>query len=143
MLWHLYSPLSHGKEAPNLPDGRQQKQLHKQFKSRLLSGDFTPLFDSSLTLTPDISPHRPECLMSLYPELSPSVQLPLFPQLLFYFCILFTHRKHFVFLTNKTPTNKNPNKQTHPNPNKQINPKILNFQKALLLLNFKQTKSPL
>lgn len=142
LLWHLYSLLSHGKEAPSLPDGRQQKQLHKQFKSRLLSGDFTLLFDSSLTLTPDISPHRPECLMSLCPELSPSVQLPLFPGLFFISesCLLTENVWGFF---NKQNPHKQKSQQSHPNPNKQINPKTLNFQKALLLLNLKQTKSPL
>lgn len=100
MLWHLYSLLSHGREAPSPPDGRQQKQHHKQFKSRLLSGDFS--LDPSLTLTPDISPQRSECLMSPYSELSPSVQLPLFTQLSF-FCILFTHRKHLGFFNKQKP----------------------------------------
>lgn len=95
LLWHLYSLLSHGREAPSPPDGRQQKQLHKQFKSRLLSGDFS--LDPSLTLTPDISPQRSECLMSPYSELSPSVQLPLFTQLSFFLYPVYPQKTFGVF----------------------------------------------
>lgn len=140
LLWHLYSLLSQGREAPSLPDGRQQKQLHKQFKSRLLSGDFN--LDPSLTLTPDISPHRSECLMSPYSELSPSVQLPLFTQISF-FCILFTHRKCLGFfnkqkphkqtkIQTKTTKNQKENKKKQP---KKTNLKTLNSKKHFCYWN--------
>lgn len=131
LLWHLYSLLPHGKEAPSLADGRQQKQLHKQFKSRLLSGDLTPLLDSSLTLTPDISTHRAECLMSLLPKLSPSVpsvQLPLFPQL-FIFLYPVYPQKTFGFLNKQNP-HKQKSKQTNLSQPKQTNPQNTQFPKS-------------
>lgn len=51
-------------------------------------------------------------------------------------------QKTFRFFNKQNP-HKQKSKQTNPPQPKQTNPKILNFQKALLLLNFKQTKSPL
>lgn len=101
LLWYLLSHATVGNKDLCLPDGRQQKQLHQQFKCGLLSADFN--LESSLALTPNTSLHICfDCLLSFHPEISSSLQFSFHYYLIPLFCALFTLRKHlFAFFKNR------------------------------------------